>query len=341
MEGQGRKHKNIPIFIPHLGCPHRCTFCDQRTISGHTAFDVSLVKETIEASLATLPPDATAEIAYFGGSFTAIDRTLMRSLLDLAQRYVNAGRVSGIRFSTRPDAVDDEVLDVLDAYSISAVELGLQSMDEEVLALCERGHTVAQAEDACRRVVGRGHTLVGQMMLGLPGSNEQKEERTARLICSLGAKGARVYPTVVLEGTALARSWRRGEYTPLTDEQAAVRAAGVLRILEASGVQVLRVGLCASDMLASSRALAGASHPALGELAYGELFFAKMAEQLLTRNTVGRTAIFAVPHGKLSQAIGQKRKNITRLTERFSLRALRVVEQDIGPSGRVVLCSLD
>ena len=204
-------HKNIPVFIPHLGCPHRCTFCDQRAISGQAGFDVSCVKQTIEQALSTLPPNATAEIAYFGGSFTAIDRALMIRLLDLAQDYVRRGRVSGIRFSTRPDALEESVLDVLDAYTISAVELGLQSMDEQVLALCERGHTAKQAMDACRRVVKRGHALVGQMMLGLPGSDEQKELQTARLICSLGAKGARIYPTVVLQGTRRAELWRRGE----------------------------------------------------------------------------------------------------------------------------------
>ena len=134
-----KKHKNIPIFIPHMGCPHCCVFCDQRTISGHTAFDERAVQTEIETGIATLPSNTKAEIAFFGGSFTAIDRNLMVRLLEMAQHYVDAGCVQGIRFSTRPDAVGEDILDILDRYSISAVELGLQSMDDEVLLATRRG----------------------------------------------------------------------------------------------------------------------------------------------------------------------------------------------------------
>ncbi len=267
-----RPHKNIPLFIPHMGCAHRCVFCDQCAISGQSRFDVSDVRVQIEAALATLPSDAATEIAYFGGSFTAIDRDLMISLLDLAQSYVDAGRVSGIRFSTRPDAVGEDMLDLLSHYTIAAVELGLQSMDDDVLVACRRGHTADEARDACRRIVARGYSLVGQMMLGLPGSDPDKEMATAKEICDLGAVAVRVYPTVVFDGTALGEMFKVGKYTPLTDEEAAERCAPLLALLEARGVRLLRVGLCSSETLSSARVLGGANHPALGELCYSALF---------------------------------------------------------------------
>jgi histone acetyltransferase (RNA polymerase elongator complex component) len=246
----------------------------------------------------------------------------MLQLLDLAQQYVDAGRVSGIRFSTRPDAVEDEVLDVLSRYTISAIELGLQSMDDEVLLACRRGHTADTARKACRRIVSRGYALVGQMMLGLPGSDAQKELDTAREMCALGACAARVYPTVVFEGTALAAMMRDGRYTPLSNAEAAERSAPILELLEENGVSLLRVGLCASEVLSSSAVLGGANHPALGEMCYGALFRSRMCRLLdgLGGQAEGRRIVcFDVPRGKLSQALGQKRENVQALCRRYLL----------------------
>ncbi|MBQ7383185.1 MAG: radical SAM protein, partial [Clostridia bacterium] len=135
-----KKHVNIPIFIPHLGCPNDCVFCNQRSISGRQSFDVSEVEPQIEQVLSTLSEDTEREIAFFGGSFTGIDRELMLYLLGVAKKYIDSGRVSGIRLSTRPDYIDRERLDILSRYGVSAVELGLQSMDERVLAASRRGH---------------------------------------------------------------------------------------------------------------------------------------------------------------------------------------------------------
>lgn len=313
------RHKNIPIFIPHMGCPHRCVFCDQCAISGQNKFDISDVKSQIESAIATLPPDARAEIAYFGGSFTAIDRPLMVELLDLAQSYVDAGRVSGIRCSTRPDALGDDIFEILSRYAVTTIELGLQSMDDEVLRLCRRGHSAEEAREACRRVVSHGYTLGGQMMLGLPGSDADKELRTAREICELGATEARVYPTVVFDSTALGEMLKAGNYTPLTDAEAAERCAPVLALFEQYGVQLLRVGLCASEVLASSRVLGGANHPALGEMCYSALFLQRMSTRLDGQTTTGRVARFCVPYAKTSQALGQKRANAQALMARYAL----------------------
>ena len=320
------RHKNIPIFIPHMGCPHRCVFCDQCAISGHNNFDIADVRAQIEAAIGTLPSDTTAEIAYFGGSFTAIERALMIELLDLAQHYVDTGRVSGIRFSTRPDALGDDVFDVLSRYSVTTIELGLQSMDDAVLAACRRGHTAEVAREACRRVVSHGYALGGQMMLGLPGSDAEKELQTAREICALGATEARVYPTVVFDGTALGEMLKTGEYTPLTDAEAAERCAPILALLEENGVQLLRVGLCASETLSSSRVLGGANHPALGEMCYSALFLQRMKALLDGQTTGGRKAAFVVPLGKTSQALGQKRQNARELCELYDLREVCVRE---------------
>ena len=321
------KHKNIPIFIPHMGCPHRCVFCDQRAISGHGDFDVDRMEQEIKTAVGTLTDGVQAEIAFFGGSFTAIDRGLMLHLLDIAQRYVDAGAVSGIRFSTRPDAVGEDVLDALSSYTITAIELGLQSMDDAVLHLAARGCTAETAREACRRVVEYGYPLVGQMMGGLPGATEQSERQTAREICALGATAARVYPVVVFDNTPLSDMMRRGDYVPLDNEQAVLRCARVLDVLEEQGVACLRVGLCASEVLQSSRVLGGANHPALGELVYGALWYARMCTVLeRCPQAKGKSVVIEVPRGKLSQAVGQHRCNVSALKARFALRDVRVCE---------------
>ena len=336
---QGQRHKNIPIFIPHMGCPHCCVFCDQRTISGHHTFEVEAVEAEIETALRTISQESEVEIAYFGGSFTAIDRTLMVRLLDVAERFVRKGRVTGIRFSTRPDAVGEDVLDLLSDYTVSAIELGLQSMDDEVLTRCRRGHTAKQAEDACRRIVARGYSLVGQMMLGLPGSTRERERYTAERICTLGARAARVYPTVVFEKTALALMMTSGQYVPLSLDEAVERAADVMEIFLNHGVEILRVGLCASEGLSSEAAIGGAYHPAMGELAYGALFYRRMSALLETsgQEWAGKTPTFLVPRGKISQAIGQHRANVERLKDAFGLSCVKVYESDTLEGIQVLL----
>ncbi|MBQ9131967.1 MAG: radical SAM protein, partial [Clostridia bacterium] len=164
-------HRNIPIFIPHLGCPNQCVFCNQCSISGCRQFSPAQVTRQIDAALSTVPKGTPVEIAFFGGSFTGIDRELMIGLLEMAQAYVDRGAVDSIRLSTRPDYISQEILEILARYSVRHIELGLQSMNDGVLQACRRGHTAAQAEEACRAVVAAGFSLTGQMMIGLPGSS--------------------------------------------------------------------------------------------------------------------------------------------------------------------------
>ena len=256
-----KKHVNIPIFIPHLGCPNQCVFCNQRSITGHKDFDPESVVWLIEEALSTIPNDTEKEIAFFGGSFTGIDYALMCRLLDIAYSYVKTGRVASIRCSTRPDYINEKILDKLKASGVSVIELGLQSIDENVLKTCKRGHTFIQEKTAVKMIKERGFSLVGQMMIGLPGSTLEKEKETAEFICESGADGARIYPTVVFKDTELCHMAECGEYTPLDLEDAIFRTAEVLKIFNDHKVKVIRVGLCASENLSSPDSyFAGPNH---------------------------------------------------------------------------------
>ncbi len=320
------RHVNVPVFIPHLGCPNQCVFCNQRAISEHKDFSESSVRDEIEQVLSTLLPEDEAEIAFFGGSFTGIDRDLMCRLLDLAQSYVNEGRVESIRLSTRPDYIDEEILSILSRYSVGTIELGLQSMDDAVLLACRRGHTAKQAEVACRAVVDAGFSLVGQMMIGLPGATPESEIATAQKICDLGASASRVYPTVVFYDTPLCEMAQHGEYVPLSVEEAVERTAPVLQLFRARALPCIRVGLCATESLTSPDAVyAGPNHPALGEMILGECLYEKVKEKVLQAELAGKGIILEVPPRELSATVGQHRRNIEKLQRETGVTAIRVV----------------
>ena len=322
-----------------------CVFCNQRSISGKTCFERESVRRDIENALATIPCDCEVEIAYFGGSFTGIDRELMIYLLDVAQSFIDCdngyARVTGIRMSTRPDYISEEILDILSNYTVSAIELGLQSMDDGVLRLSKRGHTAHQAETACKMIVERGYQLVGQMMIGLPSSTLESEIYTAEKICSLGATGARIYPTVVFYDTELGCMTARGEYKMLELEEAIYRSARVLEIFEEHGVDCIRIGLCASENLADeSCVMGGANHPALGELVLGQYLLSKMCGLVDSKKmqTEGKTAIFVVPVGKGSACIGQKGRNREKLKEMYKFKQIIIKEGDVE---NITLLNLD
>lgn len=307
-------HRNIPIFIPHLGCPHQCVFCNQRSISGCAQFDAEQVDSIIQTALSTIDEKDRVEIAFFGGSFTGIDRDLMIRLLEMAERYVRAGRVESIRLSTRPDYISDEILTILSRYSVRHIELGLQSMQDAVLQASFRGHTAEQAMQACRAVVNAGFALTGQMMIGLPQSTPEDEIETARLICELGASSARIYPTVVFYHTPLAELCEKGSYQALSVEEAVLRSANALRVFEERGVPCIRIGLCATESLTSPKeVLAGPNHPALGELVWNEYYYRLICEKLALANLAGKEITVTVPRGRLSKVVGQHRSNLQKL----------------------------
>ncbi len=322
------RHVNIPVFIPHLGCPHDCVFCNQRTISGQEDFDSNTLESLIDEALGTVDSDDEVEIAFFGGSFTGIDRGLMISLLERAHSYLKAGRVKSLRCSTRPDYIDDEILDILERYGMTTVELGIQSTSERVLAASRRGHTGDDARRACRMIKARGFRLGGQMMIGLPASVLEDEIKTAEEICALGCDEARIYPTIVFDNTALGMLMQRGEYTPLTVQEAAERSARILRIFDEGGVKVLRVGLCDAEGLHSSKCLGGPVHPAMGELSRSVIFREDICRELDLTAVHGEDITVYVPRGAVSAAIGNRRVNKDYIMQRYGIRKIRFCEDE-------------
>ena len=314
-----KPHVNIPVFIPHLGCPNQCVFCNQRAISGVKEFHAESVRKIIDEALFTINEGQEAEIAFFGGSFTGIDRGLMIKLLEIAKEYIDAGRVSSIRLSTRPDYIDAEIIELLKKFGVKTVELGLQSTSEDVLSLTKRGHGFKEEENACRMIVDAGLELVGQMMIGLPGSSLEKELECAEFIIKSGAVGARIYPTVVFYETELCEMAKSGLYEPISLEDAIVRCARVFEKFYEAGVSVIRIGLHSSENLTSSESCyAGPNHPALGELVINEFFFERIFKQLSGYDLEDKTVKISVAKGALSKAVGQKQSNKKRLTAAFS-----------------------
>jgi len=319
-------HRNIPIFIPHLGCPNQCVFCNQRSISGCSAFREEDVARQIDRALLTIPTDAETEIAFFGGSFTGIDRGLMCRLLDTAETYVRRGRVTSIRLSTRPDYLDDEILRLLSGYSVHVIELGLQSMDDTVLQRTKRGHTARDARDACRAVKAAGFSLVGQMMIGLPGATPESEIKTAKALVEMGVDAVRIYPTVVFFGTELCEMVQNQDYTPLSVEDAILRSTEVLKIFLAASLPCLRIGLCAGEGLTSPESvMAGPNHPALGELVWNEYYYQEILKVLDRAALRGQDVVLHVPEKEISKIVGQHRRNVERLLRETDTRVRKIV----------------
>ena len=322
------RHVNIPIFIPHLGCPNQCVFCNQRSISGVDKFDPSSVRDIIDRALMTVSKDDNVEIAFFGGSFTGIDRELMLELLSIGKSYIGKGLVNALRCSTRPDYIDEEIIDILKRYGMKTVELGLQSSSDEVLESAKRGHYFEAEKKACEMIVNSGINLVGQMMIGLPGADLESELETARFIINAGARAARIYPTVVFRDTELCKMMEHGIYEPISIDAAVSRSAKVFSLFVENGVDVLRIGLHSSERLVSEETYAaGPNHPALGELVIGEYYYEKIRNNLyLSPCDKDEKIDILVSRGSLSKAIGQNGKNKNRLKDEFS--NIRFAESD-------------
>lgn len=324
-----KKHINIPVFIPHYGCPNDCVFCNQKKITGKKCYDRSAVTHEIETALSTVDKDKTeVELAFFGGSFTAIPRDEMLGLLEVSDQFIERGMIDSVRLSTRPDAIDAEILEILRSHGVKTIELGLQSFSDTVLSASKRGHTASQSEEACRLIKSYGFDLIGQMMVGLPCSDSDDEIMTASAICRLACDGARIYPTVVFPDTELMEMTRSGLYTPLTNEEAIERTAKVIDVFARNSTKIIRIGLCSNETL-SGEEFKGNYHPAIGELSVNRYYLDKMTELLQNEPvTEGKTAVFTVSKGRISQAVGQKRRNIIALLERFGLREIRITESN-------------
>ena len=316
----------IPVFVPHLGCPNDCVFCNQRRISGEQLpAGPETVKNAIESAAAFLPVGGKRQLAFYGGSFTAIPTAQQEALLAVAKAYLDEGVIHSIRLCTRPDAIDDVVLDRLKHYGVETIELGAQSLDDEVLILSGRGHTAEDVENASRLIKARGFRLILQMMTGLPGDSPEKDIETAKKIIALNPDGVRVYPTVIVRDTALYDMWQAGTYTEHSVEAAVQVCAEILPLFEAAGIPVIRLGLNPTDDLSGGDAAGGAYHPALGEMVKSRIMLHR-AESLLNGIEAGAELVIEVPRGKTSQMTGQKRSNIIYLKEKFSLKELKIKE---------------
>ena len=308
------KHINVALFVPHKGCPHMCSFCNQKTISGVVK---EITKEDIDEAVRIATKreyDAkNSEIAFFGGSFTAIDREYMIYLLESAYPYVKNGMFKGIRCSTRPDAVNEEVLTLLKKYGVTAIELGAQSMDDEVLRLNDRGHSSADTENASELIKYSGFELGLQMMTGLYGDTYEKSVVTAERIIALKPSTVRIYPTVVLENTRLECLYKSGKYTPQTVEEAVAICSQLLEMFNDSKIRVIRLGLHSGGNV-DDGFVAGAYHPAFRELCESRIYFDRIRRIIEEKNIKGKITIYVCPR-EISKVTGQKKGNILLLEQ--------------------------
>ena len=303
---------NVAVFVPHNGCPNKCSFCDQRHITGQQIQpDADYVKSTLEIALNYLKEKSfDSEIAFFGGSFTAIDRVYMLKLLESTKPYID--NFKGIRISTRPDAISREVLEILKGFKVTSIELGAQSMSDSVLDANERGHSAEDVRKASELIRSFGFSLGLQMMTGLYQSSEELDIYTAQQFVNLKPDTVRIYPTVVLENTTLATRFRSGEYNPPEVSEAVRLCAKLIPIFESAGIKIIRVGLHDSESLKSNM-IGGAFHPAFRELCEGQMFYDNILAQLEKAGITDGNIIISVPKSALSKAIGQKGANKNRL----------------------------
>lgn len=318
-------HSNIAIFVPHKGCPHCCSFCNQHIISGTlvpvTPDDVTRICSEARCTAVNLKD---TEIAFFGGSFTAIPRDEMTALLKAAQPFLGEDGFCGIRISTRPDCIDAEVLSLLKDYGVTAIELGAQSMSDRVLEMNGRGHTAQDVSDASRLIQSHGFSLGLQMMVGLYGSASQDDLDTANALIRLHPDTVRIYPTVILSGTRLAELYQNGIYQPFSIDEAAELCAQLLELFEAHDIRVIRCGLHASDGV-EEEMIGGLYHPAFRELC-DTLRYRRLMERELIHFPHAETATVYVHPSCVGKAAGHKRSNLLYFSEKGITLRIRPME---------------
>jgi len=317
--GIGLKRANVAVFVPHLGCPHDCSFCNQRRISGHSDIpSPEDIAQTAKRGIDLLGDRAGAsEFAFFGGSFTAIEPELMRSLLEAAAPFVGVGGFKGIRISTRPDAIDARRLEILKEYGVTAIEIGAQSMDDRVLAMNSRGHTAQDVVNASAMIKAAGFELGLQMMTGLYGDTPDGALLTAAAIAELYPATVRIYPTIVLRGTALEQLYIDGRYKAQSIDDAVALCAGLLSFFDAKSIRVIRLGLHASQGIEQGY-VAGPWHPAFRELCENVRYLKAAREAL--RGLKAQGAVLSVNSSEVSKLAGQHRANICALEKEFGMR---------------------
>ncbi len=320
------RHINIPVFIPHEGCPNDCIFCNQRKISGHVhAPGETEIRRIIEEHLATAKPEDYCEIAFFGGSFTGLPEIQQEKYLKTAHEYVAAGRVEGIRLSTRPDYINEGILNLLKEYSVKVIELGIQSLDEEVLKRSLRNYPPGVAVKACQMIKEYGFLLGVQTMIGLPGDTLKKSIDTAQRLIGLKPDMVRIYPTLVIKDTALEKEYMKKRYTPLSLDEAVLWCSILVQMYENAGVKVLRIGLQDTDELREKEVIAGPVHPAFGALVYSKIFLERIKDRLENMDLKNKSLIIHAAPSDVSLVSGQNKSNIKYLKEKYRFRDVKVI----------------
>jgi len=323
----------IPIFLPNLGCHERCLFCNQKAPSEGLS-SPSSVRNFIETSLNRFPSekeDREKQVAFYGGSFTAIHKDDQVRYLKEVQPFLASGLIDSIRISTRPDALDEEILSLLKEYGVKTVEVGVQSMIDEVLLLAHRGHCAADTISAASLLNRWGFEVGHQLMIGLPGDTFDRFLKTLDQVIELKPDFLRVHPTLVLKGAPLEKLWRAGEYSPLSlDEAVQWLKKGILR-LEKSSISVARIGLQPTKELERDF-LAGPYHPAFRQLIDSAIFF-DMAKYLLQNFPNGSKAIFFCNPKEISNLKGQRNENSLKLKNHFKLSEILIDGRQELPRG--------
>lgn len=307
---------NIPIFVPHKGCPFDCVFCNQNHITGSEAdIDESYIKQTIEEYLKTLPRNnRRIETAFFGGSFTGIDFDLQRRFLSTAYEYVKTGKIDGIRLSTRPDYIDEKILDQLAKFGVTTIELGVQSMDNGVLEKAGRGHTADDVVKAVELIRKYPFSLGLQMMTGLPGDSDELSLETADKIIALKPDFVRIYPTLVVKDTYLDKMYQRGEYVPQTVDEAVLLCKKLLLKFNAAEINVIRIALQTTDEISPGGSItAGPFDARFREAVESSVYYDKLYE--LLNGIEGKAVTVYVNDREISKAVGKGRSNIKKIKE--------------------------
>ena len=314
-------YRVIPVFLPMLACPHRCVYCNQFVISGQQKLpDVQEVVSLIERNLSTIPAEAHKRVAFFGGSFTSLPMSIQNRYLDVVQPYLQSCQIEGIQLSTRPDYIDDEILQNLKKKGVTLIELGAQSLNDEILRRCGRGHTVEDVRRASELIRSYEMDLGLQMMIGLPGDTLETAMRTAELIVDFGACCTRIYPTLVVEGTALADDYQSGNYVPLTLEESVEWCKELYRYFTAQNVTILRMGLHPTqDLRSGEHLLAGPFHISFKELVLTALWRDRICERIAQEGR--EDVIISVPSADINYAVGYQSANRKRFPKvRFEIR---------------------
>ncbi|RJP86742.1 MAG: radical SAM protein [Desulfobacteraceae bacterium] len=318
----------IPIFIPHAGCPHQCVFCNQQAITGSTAVlpTPAHIRSVVHDFLSYKRDIRTGvELSFYGGNFLGLPAKTIQDLLDQASEFAGTGHIDGIRFSTRPDTVDGDRLNLLRPYPVSTLELGVQSLNDAVLRQAGRGHTAADAVNAATLLKENNYRVGLQMMTGLPGDKDALCLSTARQIIALKPDFVRIYPTLVIHGSRLADLYQQGLYTPQNLMDCVVQLKTLVLLFQENRIPVIRMGLQASDGLDDpSIVLAGPYHPALGHMVYSEILLDAAAKKLKDRQTPHQTVRITVHPRSLSRMQGLNKTNIEILKRRFHIQTLHL-----------------